>query len=114
MSTFFGFAIADSMFPEDCDPRRRKVSPEQVKVLLQRGGVEMCLNPSHKATIDAAVNRYDLDITIPESPPKISLKEGDSLIVMSVRGLPRLDATRHEYTQEEIDKASFAFGLWTV
>lgn len=114
MSIFFGFAIADSMFPEDCDPRRRKCTPEQVKMFLDTEDIEMCLNPHHKATIDAAVNKYNLNITIPESPPKITLREGDSLIVMSVRGLPRLDNTRHEYTQEEIDKAEFAFGIWMV
>lgn len=114
MSIFFGFAIADSMFPEDCYPKRRKYTPEQVRRILETKKVEMCLNPHHKATIDAAVNKYNFKIAIPESPPKISLKEGDSLIVMSVRGLPRLDNTRHEYTQEEIDKAEFAFGIWMV
>lgn len=114
MSIFFGFAIADSMFPENCDPRRRKLTPAEVLKVLDNEDVEMCLNPHHKATIDAAINRYNFNITIPPEPPKITLKQGDSVIVMSVRGLPRLDATRHEYTQDEIAKAEFAFGIWTV
>lgn len=57
--------------------------------------------------------RYDIKCEIPEKAPLVSLKSGDQFLVMSPRGLPRLE-NRHEYTPEEIDKASFAFGLWTI
>ncbi|MBU3924918.1 hypothetical protein KJ854_03200 [Patescibacteria group bacterium] len=35
------------------------------------------------------------------------------MIVMSVRGLPRL-TDRHEYTEEEVAKATFAFSVYNV
>ena len=41
------------------------------------------------------------------------LKSGDAVVVMGVRGLPRL-TDRHEYTSEEVASASFTFSLYTV
>ena len=111
MSMFFGFAVADSMFPADCVVSRRKLTVEEVRGKLPRA--EMCVNPSHKPTIDVAVAKYGLAISVPEKAPQVKLKGGDSVIVMSVRGLPRLEE-RHEYTHEEIERATFEFGEWTV
>jgi hypothetical protein len=50
MKTFFGFALADSMFVGDCTITRRSVSVEEAKVLIAQG-VEPCCNPSHSATM---------------------------------------------------------------
>lgn len=113
MKTFFGFAIADSMFQGNCQVERKVLTASQAKELCAQQ-VESCLNPSHKATIDAMKGRFGIEVAIPEKAPQVSLEVGDRLIVMGVRGLPRLDATRHEYTEEEIAKATFAFSLWTV
>ena len=52
MKTYFGFALADSMFNGDCTINRRSLSIEEVKERVAQG-VESCCNPSHKATIDA-------------------------------------------------------------
>lgn len=111
MTAFFGFAIADSMFPTTCTVSRKSLTVDEVRVKLTTA--QMCVNPSHKPTIDAAVSKYGLAITVPEKAPLVNLKNGDSVIVMSVRGLPRLEG-RHEYTADEIDKATFSFGEWTV
>ena len=46
----------------------------------------------------------------PEKAPKVSLQRGDSIIVLSIRGLPR--ETR-EFTDAEVADATFAFGIWT-
>jgi hypothetical protein len=82
---------------------------------MGRDGVLIpCLNPSHKATIDAMQLRYGINISIPEKAPIVKLSKSDSVIVMSVRGLPRLDATRHEYTETEIGNATFAFSIYEV
>ena len=113
MKTFFGFAVADSMFQGNAQIDRKVLTAEQAKELCEQG-VESCLNPSHKATIDAMNHRFGIEVAIPEKAPLVSLGVGDRLIVMGVRGLPRLDATRHEYTEEEIEKATFAFSLWQV
>ena len=111
---FFGFAFADSMFAEaeDCEISRRVLSIEEATTLIAEG-VEPCLNPSHKATIDAMRLRFGIDVNIPDAPVRVSLAKGDSLIVMGVRGLPRL-TDRHEYSDEEIAQASFSFSLYTV
>ncbi len=110
--TYFGFALADSMFSGDCTITRRLLTAEEVQKLVQQG-VEPCLNPSHQATIDAMRERFDINVPIPISPPQVNLKPGDSLVVMGVRGLPRL-TDRHEYNAEEIAMATFSFAAYTV
>jgi len=112
MKTFFGFALADSMFQGDCNIVRVESSSEWVKGVVDLG-VESCLNPSHAATIAAMRSRFGIEVSIPETPPRVVLKTGDRMIIMGVRGLPRL-TDRHEYTEEEIAKASFSFSVYTV
>ena len=113
--TFFGFALADGMFAAcgNCDIHREVVKPEEVRGLAEAGQLTPCLNPSHAATIAAAKERYGISVPIPERPPVVALEPGDSVIVMGVRGLPRL-TDRHEYTAEEIASATFAFSRYTV
>ena len=110
--TFFGFALADAMFATDCVISRRTLSIDEVTALVEQG-VEPCLNPSHTATIAAMRERFGIDVLIPETPPQVALAAGDSLIVMGVRGLPRL-TDRHEYTEEEVASATFSFSVYTV
>lgn len=112
MKTYFGFALADSMFVGDCQITRCTLSVEEVKAMVAQG-VESCCNPSHKATIGAMRSRFGIDVSIPETPPRVVLGSGDSIIVMGVRGLPRL-TNRHEYTDEEIAQATFTFSAYTV
>lgn len=111
-TTYFGFGIAPSMFPADCAIVRKTLTPEGVKELVGQGVVP-CLNPSHAATIAAMKDKFELDLPIPEKAPAVALKPGDSVIVMGVRGLPRLEG-RHEYTHEEVAQATFDFSVFTV
>ena len=110
---YFGFAISDSMFEGDVEVSRSVLDLDAVKFLVRKGVIP-CLNPSHKPTIDAMRNKFGLDVPIPERAPQVSLGVGDRIIVMGVRGLPRLGADRHEYTQAEIDSATFTFSIWEV
>lgn len=118
---YFGFALADSMFAGDCVIRRYAETPEDVAVMLETAyfndlQVVSCCNPSHVATIAALSSRYPgiaSHIAIPGMPPRVSLTAGDVVIVMGVRGLPRL-TDRHEYTPEEIEGATFMFSLYEV
>lgn len=110
---YFGFALADSMFVGDCEISRKTITPEQVKEMARDGALTPCLNPSHAATIDAMHARFGIEVAIPEVPPKVSLKSGESIIIMGVRGLPRL-TDRHEYTEEEIASATFNFSKYIV
>lgn len=110
--TYFGFAIADGMFQGSCMIKRDELSIEEAQAKIQ-AGVNSCLNLSHKATIDAMQQRYQINVEIPETPPRVTLNPGDAVLVMGVRGLPRL-TDRHEYTSEEIEGATFKFSLYTV
>jgi hypothetical protein len=111
--TYFGFALADSMFSGACTIQRRTIDVEEVRMLAENGGLTPCLNPSHAATIDAMRSRFGIEVEIPETPPRVCVGSGDSVIVMGVRGLPRL-TDRHEYTEEEIASATFNFSCYTV
>lgn len=117
MSTkFFGFALADSMFANIANEVvivRKEISPEKVREMAANGELTPCLNPSHQATIEAMRLRYGIDVSIPETPPRVALQFDDSVIVMGVRGLPRL-TDRHEYTEEEIASATFSFSEYNV
>ena len=108
---FFGFALADSMFQGNCAIQRKTLTADEVKAMA--GELTPCLNPSHQATIDAMRSRFGINVAIPETPPRVSLGVGDSVVVMGVRGLPRL-TDRHEYTEEEIAQATFTFSVYTV
>lgn len=108
MTVYCGFAVADAMFSGFyCLIERRELPLEAVKAVVA-DGVTPCINPAHAATIGAIQQRFGISVPIPETPPHVTLQQGDQLIVMSVRGLPRL-TDRHEYTAEEIGRAQFAF-----
>lgn len=110
---YFGFAVADGMFSgEVVDLRREAVSVERVREMVA-AGVIPALNPAHQSTISAMRTRYGIEVAVPEKAPMVSLGEGDQLVVMSVRGLPRREGVA-EYTAEEIAAATFVFSLWTV
>lgn len=110
--TYFGFALADSMFAGACTIKRRPISPEAAREAVGEGAISCC-NASHAATIAAARDRYGIELEIPPVPPRVELADGDTLIVMGVRGLPRL-TDRHEYTPEEIAAATFSFARYRV
>jgi len=116
---FFGFALADSMFDDGTITRRTldisDDSDELESLLLEAadaGKFVSCCNPSHEATIEAMRQRFGLSVSIPDTPPRVKLADGDRVIVMGVRGLPRL-TDRHEYTVAEIESATFCFTLYT-
>lgn len=116
MTTYFGFALAAGMFDGKGKVSFQEASVSDVCQIVayatEDGTLQSCLNPSHTPTIDAMRSRFGIDVPVPEKAPFAKLKVGDSLIVMGVRGLPRLEG-RHEYTCEEIDAAEFNFSIWT-
>ena len=109
---YFGFALADSMFTGDVLVERRILTHEQVAIEVARGVISCC-NVSHEATVRAMRNRFGLHVATPETPSRVELARGDSVIVMGVRGLPRL-TERREYTDEEIAGATFQFSEYRV
>ncbi len=112
-STYFGFAVADGMFPAQAKVTRKVITVEVVREMVA-AGVKPALNPTHKSTIDAMRSRFGIEVEIPEKAPLIKLVPGDQVVVMSVRGLPRREDGKGEYTPEEIAAATFEFSLWEV
>lgn len=114
---YFGFGIADSMFNGNVTVERTELAPMVARSLIETAAKEErlqpCLNPSHAETIRVMRERYGIEVPIPTKAPVVGLSIGDSLLVMAVSGLPRLEG-RHEYTKEEVDSAKFRFALWTV
>ena len=113
--TYFGFALADSMFDAagNCLIIRQVLTEDEAKREIA-AGIVSCLNPSHLATIEAMGARYGISVEIPEKAPIVSLDHGNSVLVMGVRGLPRLEGDRHHYTEDEVAKATFKFTLYSV
>jgi len=112
MATYVGFAMSDSMFTEYCTIERSVLHEMDLKSLLKEEYVSCC-NPSHVATISAIKARYGIDLHIPEKPNSVKLAHGDYLVVIAVVGLPRL-TDRHEYTESEIQRATFRFGMYAI
>ena len=112
---YFGFALASSMFFGDCQIQRKHLSSDEVSpaFVARCEAAINCCNASHTETVKAAYERFGMSLQIPAKPPTVSLESGDSIIVMSVRGLPRLTDDRH-YTETEIQSASFEFVVYTV
>ncbi len=115
MNNFYGFAFSGTMIPNNGVTLKKVISPEEAKKLIESGEFAPCLNPSHVTTINLMKNKFGITMEIPKTAPKVSLKEpGDQLIVTQINGLPRLDASRHEYTEEEVSKAVFEFAIYTL
>lgn len=100
------------MFPGECMIHRRPLSVGEAKSRIEEGVVP-CFNPGHTATINLMRQRFGFDIPAPDGAYQVNLEKGDCLIVMSIRGLPRL-TDRHEYTQDEIDNADISFGIYEI
>ena len=97
----------------NCLIDRQVLSEDEAKQRIS-AGVVSCLNPSHLTTIEAMGSRYGISVEIPEKAPIVSLNHGDAVLVMGVRGLPRLEGESHHYTEEQVAKATFKFTLYSV
>lgn len=111
--TYVSLSISDSMFSLDHHIfSRRKVSPgEFQRVLETAADLRSAVNPSHGNTVAAVRRKLGITLPVPERAEKIQLQPGDTLLVVTVHGLPR--ETR-EFSDEEIDRAEFSLALWTV
>ncbi len=112
--TFVGLAMSSTMFQGDLLILRRELSPVEVREILARQDVVSCVNPSHKATVDALKKKFGIEVPIPDGPaPKIVLEPGDSLLVLSANFKRRL-AEGEKYSPEEVEAAQYEFALYQV
>lgn len=115
---YVSFALADSMFNGKYSTiERQQINEDLAKNLINSakndGTFTPCFNPSHVATLEAIEARFSIHLGHLDKPPVVQLNEGDILLVIGVRGLPRL-TDRHEYTSDEIAKATFNFTVYNV
>lgn len=111
-TTYIGLAIADGMYAEKAVASRRPLTIEEVKQMVA-AGVQSCCNPSHRTTLDALTSKFGIVIPIPEKAPFVKLNPGDRVIVLSAR-FPRRLNEGEKWTEDDVAKAEFKFGLWEV
>ena len=105
MKVYIGLAFSASMLTGKGNLDFQPINFDDIKTIVNTSKYESCVNPSHKASLDALKIRYGIEIPIPEKAPKIMLESGDTMIVLQINGLPR--ETR-EFTAEEVAKATFS------
>jgi hypothetical protein len=112
MKLYIGLSFSASMLSGRGNLDFQQVKLEDVKTFVYNKTLYIsCVNPSHKASLDALKIRYGIEIPIPEKAPKIMLESGDTMIVLQINGLPR--ETR-EFTAEEVAKATFSAVMLSI
>ncbi len=115
--TYFGFAVAHSMFRTFDNTNsiitRSPISIKEIKEKLLEGELQSFCKPINRATIEAINKKFNLNIPTLKRPVFIELGPLDSVIVVSVDNLPRLEK-EGEYNNEEICNAQFSFVIYTV
>jgi len=89
MATYVGLAIADGMFAEAAQAKRRPLAVDEAREMID-AGVVSCCNPSHKTTLAALAVKFSISVPIPEKAPFVKLGVGDRVIVLSARFSRRL------------------------
>ena len=95
---------------------REEVSADYLKRLFARYGVIVSAKPEQRRLLEIVNERYDLELSIPESLKLFQLSEEHRrLVVISVTGLRRKGGSLlPEYTEEEFNEATFAFVKYYV
>lgn len=112
-TTYVGLALSSTMFCGEALISRFQLSADEAAELIRGEDVVSCLNPSHVATIEALQERFEIEIPIPETAPKVCLEPGDTLLVLSAKFNRRL-AEGERYTAEEVQAANFEFVVYRV
>ena len=95
---------------------RENVSVDYLKKLVAEYGVIVSAKPSQHALLERVNSTYDLGLEIPEKLNLFQLSEQHRrLVVINVAGLRRKEgALLSEYTEEELDEATFTFVKYYV
>ncbi len=95
---------------------REEVSVSYLKRLFAEHGVIVSAKPEQRRLLEIVNERYDLELSIPESLKLFQLSEEHRrLVVISVTGLRRKGGSLlPEYTEEEFNEATFAFVKYYV
>ena len=95
---------------------REEVSVSYLKRLFAEHGVIVSAKPEQRRLLEIVNERYDLELSIPESLKLFQLSEEQRrLVVVEVTGLRRKNGSLlPEYSEEEFNEATFAFVKYYV
>ncbi len=95
---------------------RETVSVDYLKKLFAEYGVIVSAKPSQRALLERVNSTYDLGLEIPDKLSLFQLSEQHRrLVVVNVAGLRRKEGSlMPEYTEEELDEATFTFVKYYV
>ena len=90
---------------------REEVSASYLKRLFAEHGVIVSAKPEQRRLLEIVNERYDLELSIPESLKLFQLSEEHRrLVVVEVTGLRRKNGSLlPEYSEEEFNEATFIF-----
>ena len=90
---------------------RENVSADYLKSLFAKHGVIVSATPSQGKLLKKVNDFYGLDLEIPETYNRFQLSEKNRrLVIIVVNGLRRVNgALAEDYTDEEIEEATFSF-----
>jgi len=108
MKKYLGLTIANSIFPPTCVIKKEQANIDEIKNSLNE--IIICINVAYKWVLEAFVKKFKISLTVPQNNPQPSLTQGDTIYVLSVKGL----SEKGEYTEEEINKATFELFKYTV
>lgn len=110
MTQYIGWNIADSMFEGNCILERIELNANELKGLVNRDTVPV-FNKGHEATLKVFNERFNFSFVAPVFPPKIKLAVGDSLICITLRGLPR-KIKNYQWSEQEVREARMICAFW--
>ena len=95
---------------------REEVSASYLKRLFAEHGVIVSAKPEQRRILEIVNERYDLELSIPETLKLFQLSEEHRrLVVVEVTGLRRKNGSLlPEYSDEEFNEATFAFVKYYV
>ena len=115
---YVSFSMSNTMFTGigKGTVTRENVSVDYLKKLFAEYGVIVSAKPSQRALLERVNETYDLGLEIPEKLNLFQLSEQHRrLVVVNVAGLRRKDGSLlPEYTEEELDEATFTFVKYYV
>lgn len=100
------------MFSGDVLISRRVLTEEDVRKRIECEKILYCFNSSHVDSVEALRKRFEIG-TLPENPPKIKLRRGNSIIVCTACFKRRLKEG-DRYSEEEKNSVKFKFTEYIV
>lgn len=111
---YVGWNLPDSMFERYCVLERYTLTEEQTERLCRSEKIVSTFTSRHAVALKVLGERHGLHfpmIPANEVTPRIRLLPEDSLLVISIRGIPR-GVKKSDLKETDLATATFHFTLW--